>query len=169
VIEVRKLLASDDRTRLRSGNPDLDRFFQKYAAQNQFKLYVGTTYVAVDTGTILGFVTLTVSAIEVDDLPLALGRRLPRYPLPVLRVARLAVDVAAQGRGVGHALLRFSFRLALSLRDDFGCVGIVVDAKDEARAFYEKLGFVPLQVDEGLLGERPAPTPYFLPLGKVGG
>jgi hypothetical protein len=77
VIEVRKLLASDDRTTLRSGNPDLDRFFQKYAAQNQFKLYVGTTYVAVDTGEMLGFVTLAASAIEVDNLPLAVGRRLP--------------------------------------------------------------------------------------------
>ena len=169
MIEVRKLLASDDRTHLRSGNPDLDRFFQTYAAQNQFKLYVGTTYVAVDMGAIFGFVTLTVSAIEVDDLPLALGRRLPRYPLPVLRIARLAVDGAAQGRGVGRALLRFAFGLALSLRDGLGCVGIVVDAKEEARAFYEKLGFVPLQVEEGLLGERPAPTPLFLPIAKVAG
>jgi GNAT superfamily N-acetyltransferase len=169
VIKVRKLLATDDRKSFHSGNPDLDRFFQKYAAQNQFKHYIGTTYVADDRGAILGFVTVTVSAIEVDDLPLSVGRRLPRYPLPVLRIARLAVDVAAQGKGVGRALLRFAFSLALSLRRDLGCIGVVVDAKDEARAFYEKLGFEPLQLSEGLLGDRPAPTPYFLPIESIEG
>jgi GNAT superfamily N-acetyltransferase len=169
VIEVRKLLATDDRTHFRSGNPDLDRFLQRCAAQNQFKHYVGTTYVAEDAGVILGFVTVTASAIEVDDLPVALRRRLPRYPLPVLRVARMAVDVTAQGRGVGKTLLSFAFRLALSLRDELRCIGIAVDAKDEAKPFYQKLGFEPLPVDEGLLGDRPAPTPYFLPIEKVAG
>ena len=167
MIEVRKLQATDDRTLFSSGNPDLDRFFRKYAAQNQFKHYVGTTYVAIDAGAIVGFVTVAASAIEVDDLAPSLRRGLPRYPLPVLRVARLAADVTAQRRGVGRALLRFTFALALSLRDDFGCVGVVVDAKPEARAFYEKLGFAPLEVDEGLLGDRPAPTPYFLPIDSI--
>jgi GNAT superfamily N-acetyltransferase len=168
VIRVRKLLATDDRTRFRSGNPDLDRFFHRYAAQNQFKHYVGTTYVAhEDHGAILGFVTVTPSAIEFADLPPALGLRLPRYPLPVLRIARLAVGATAQGQGVGSALRRFAFKLALSLRDDLGCVGVVVDAKADARSFYEKLGFEPLQVDEGLLGDRPVPTPYVLPRAKV--
>jgi GNAT superfamily N-acetyltransferase len=168
VIQVRKLLATDDRTCFRSGDPDLDRFFHRYAAQNQFKHYIGTTYVAHDDqGAILGFVTVTASAIEVADLPPALGLRLPRYPLPVLRIARLAVGDTAQGQGVGSALLRFAFNLALSLRDDLGCVGVVVDAKADARSFYEKLGFEPLQVDEGLLGDRPVPTPYFLPIAKV--
>jgi GNAT superfamily N-acetyltransferase len=167
VIEVRKLQATDDRCLFRSGNPDLDRFFQKYAAQNQFKHYVGTTYVAVDDGAIVGFVTVAPSAIEVDDLTPSLRRGLPRYPLPVLRVARLAADVTAQGRGVGRLLLRFAFELALSLRDALGCVGVVVDAKDEARAFYEKLGFLPMEVDEGLLGDRPATTPCFLPIENI--
>jgi GNAT superfamily N-acetyltransferase len=167
VIEVRKLLATDDRTGFRSGNPDLDRFFQKYAAQNQFKHYIGTTYVAEADGAILGFVTVTVSVIEVDDLPVGRRRRLPRYPLPVLRIARLAVDASARGRGVGRSLLRFALNLALSLRDELGCVGVVVDAKEEAKAFYEKLGFEPLELSEGLLGDRPAPTPYFLPIGSL--
>ena len=122
---------------------------------------------AIDAGAIVGFVTVAASPIEVDDLASSLRRGLPRYPLPVLRVARLAADVTAQGRGVGRALLRFAFELALALRDDFGCVGVVVDAKDEARAFYEKLGFVPLEVDQGLLGDRPAPTPCFLRIDSI--
>ena len=47
----------------------------------------------------------------------------------------------ARGRGVGRTLLRFAFTLARSLRDEVGCVGVVVDAKEESRTFYERLGF----------------------------
>lgn len=167
MIEVRRLRATDDRSRFHSGNPDLDRFFQRFAAQNQFKHYVGTTYVAIETNTILGFVTLAASSIEVNELSATLRRRLPRYPLPVLRIARLAVAATARGRGVGRTLLRFAFGLARSLRDDVGCVGVVVDAKEESRTFYERLGFEALEPEEGRLAERPAPTPYFLPIGGI--
>lgn len=169
MIEVRRLAPTDDRSRLRSGNPDLDRFFQRYAAQNQFRHYVGTTYVAVDGATILGFATVAASAIEVDDLPPIRRRRLPRYPLPVLRLARLAVDTSAQRRGVGRALLRFVFQLARAMRDEVGCVGVVVDAKDDARAFYRKLGFEAMAAVQGTLGDRPVPTPLFIPIEKIPG
>ena len=47
-MEVRALRATDDRTTFRSGDPDLDRFLAKYAAQNQFRHHIGTTYVAVE-------------------------------------------------------------------------------------------------------------------------
>lgn len=50
---------------------------------------------------------------------------------------------------------------------DFGCVGIVVDAKPDAVAFYEKLGFVQLEVAAGQLGDRPEPLPMFLEVGAV--
>lgn len=167
MIEVRRLAPTDDRSRLRSGDPDLDRFFQKYAAQNQWKHYVGTTYVALEDAAIVGFATVAASAIEVADLPQTRRRRLPRYPLPVLRLARLAVDSSAQKRGVGRALLRFVFRLARAMRDELGCVGVVVDAKEDSRAFYEKLGFEAMDAGQGVLGDRPAPTPMFIPVEKI--
>jgi GNAT superfamily N-acetyltransferase len=165
--EIRRLLLDDDRSSFRSGNIDLDRFFQRYAGQNQFRHHIGTTYVAVDDGTLLGFATVSASEITVADMPVAQRKKLPRYPLPVLRLARLAVDERAQGRGVGSALLRAIFLLAHRMADDFGCVGIVVDAKPEAVLFYEKLGFIDLKPQAGQLGDRPQPQPMFLELGAI--
>lgn len=63
-------------------------------------------------------------------------RRLPAYPLPILRLARFGVDRRAQGLGAGRALLRHVLALALDPRDSFGCIGVVTDAKPEAVAFY---------------------------------
>ena len=166
-VTVRKLRPDDDRSSFDSGDPDLDRFFIRFAGQNQFKHYVGTTYVADDGGLILGFATVSAAQIEIRDLPPAKQGRLPRYPLPVLRLARLAVDSKAQGRGVGLTLLKAVFVLARAMASDFGCIGVVVDAKPKAVAFYERYGFTALDVVQGQLGDRPEPTPMFLEIGAI--
>lgn len=168
-LTIRKLGPDDDRSVFRSGNPDLDRFFALYAAQNQFRHHIGTTYVAIDgAGAIVGFATVAAAEIEAEKLPAARRKRLPKYPLPALRLARLAVDERAKGQGVGSVLLRAVLVLARQLADDIGCVGVVVDAKPEAVAFYEKLGFLRLEVVAGELGDRPQPLPMFLELGQLG-
>jgi len=95
-LEIRKLTAVDDRAGFRSGNVDLDRFFTRYAGQNQFRHHIGTTYVAVDeTGFIAGFATVSSSEVAPSSMPTSKRKHLPRYPVPVLRVARLAVDERA--------------------------------------------------------------------------
>lgn len=166
-ITIRRLELEDDRAAFRSGNPDLDRFFIRYAGQNQFRHHIGTTYIAVDDAElIVGFATVAASEIPPEGLPAMKRRRLPRYPVPVLRLARLAVDERARGRGVGTMLLRSVLVLAQELAGSVGCLGLVVDAKPEAVAFYEKLGFVTLDVAAGLLGDRPEPLPMFLELGQ---
>ena len=166
-MEIRRLGPEDDRSRFRSGNPDLDRFFALYAGQNQFRHHLGTTYVAVEAGTILAFATGAPAEIAPADRPKGRARKLPRYPLPVLRLARLAVDERAQGRGVGRALLRAVFHLARRMAEDLGCVGVVVDAKPDAVSFYAKLGFVELRAQSGFLGDRPVPQPMFIELGAL--
>jgi GNAT superfamily N-acetyltransferase len=162
--ETSLLRETDDRSLFRSGDPDLDRFFALYAGQNQFRHHLGTTYVAADAGTILGYATVAAGNIEGQALPGALRRWLPAYPLPVLRLARLAVDTTAQGRGVGSRLLRHIFLLALTMSEQYGCVGIMVDAKANAIEFYTRFGFSPLELEEGALESRPRPAPMFLPL-----
>jgi predicted N-acetyltransferase YhbS len=82
-------------------------------------------------------------------------------------LARLAVDESAQGRGVAGALLRHVFFLALKMAEDYGCVGVVVDAKPDAASFYERFGFSTVDVAEGQVEIRPRPTPMFLPLELV--
>jgi GNAT superfamily N-acetyltransferase len=166
-LEIRRLLLEDDRSSFSSGNIELDRFFQRYAGQNQFRHHIGTTYIAIEGGSILGFATVSPSEMTVVDLPASRRKRLPQYPLPVLRLARMAVDEQSQGRGVGKALLRAVFLLAHRMADDFGCVGVVVDAKPEAIPFYEKLGFIGLSAIAGALGDRPEPQPMFIELGAI--
>jgi GNAT superfamily N-acetyltransferase len=166
-VEIRRLRASDDRSRFRSGDPDLDRFFRSYAGQNQFRHHVGVSYVAIEERDVLGYLTVAPGGIEIDDLPATLQRGLPRYPLPVLRLARLAVDSSVRGRGLGEQLLRFALGLALTMTEDHGCVGVAVDAKPGAEPFYARHGFRAIAVVEGLSDARPRPTPMFLPTSEI--
>jgi GNAT superfamily N-acetyltransferase len=166
-MEIRALRETDDRTAFHSGDHDLDRFLARYAGQNQFRHHVGVTYVAVEAGRILGYATVAGATLETEDLPPPLRKKLPAYPLPALRLARLAVDAAARDRGVGRALLRFTFHLAIEMSGRFGCVGMVVDAKPDAVAFYSRFGFSPLEVVQGAVESRPAPSPMFLPLELI--
>jgi len=167
--EIRPLAREDDRTGFSCGDADLDRFFREYAGQNQFKLHLAVTYVAVVEGRIVGFATVAASSLERASVPdVRLRRRLPGYPLPVLRLARLGVDTPAQGLGIGKALLSHVLGLALDQRDRLGCLGVVTDAKVDAVPFYAALGFVPLaDVRAGLLGGEP--TPMFLGIETIAG
>ncbi len=166
-MEVRRLRESDDRASFSCGDEDLDRFFRRYAGQNQFRSHIGTTYVAVEEGAIVGYATIAPGDLEIDALPEAARKRLPRYPLPILRLARLAVDEREQGRGIGRALLRYVFALALEMSVTYGCLGVAVDAKASAVGFYEAYGFFPLEVVEGQQQARPQPTVLFLPLDEI--
>lgn len=166
-VEIRRLSRADDRSDFSCGQPDLDRYFEHYAGLNQFKLHLAVTYVAVADNVIVGFATVAGSSIERSNVPSArLRKRLPGYPLPVLRLARLGVDTRAQGLGIGKALLRHVLRLAIEQRDDSGCVGVLTDAKPEAVSFYESLGFVRVEgIREGLLSGEP--QPMFLAIDTV--
>jgi predicted N-acetyltransferase YhbS len=155
-MEIRILQPSDDRSLFQCGDDALDRFFRTYAGQNQFRHHLGVTYVAVEHGQVLG-----------DELPVTAQRKLPRYPLPVLRLARLAVDRSAQSQGLGKELLRFVCRLAVTMSDQYGCVGIVVDAKPPAVPFYTRHGFAPFDAIEGGSESRPRPILMFLDIRSI--
>jgi len=166
-IEIRTLRDSDDRAAFRSDDPDLDRFFAKFAWQNQYRHHVGITYVAAEGDRIIGYATIAPGNIAGEALPPTFRRALPRYPLPVLRLAWLAVNAADQGRGVGSALLRHVFQLALKMAEELGCVGILVDAKRDAVEYYRRIGFLPVDATEGELEARPRQGPMFLPLALI--
>lgn len=164
-VEIRSLRRDDDRQHFHSGDEALDLYFHRYAGQNQFRHHVGVTYVAVEEDRIHGFVTVSPATLDAEDLPS--GRRPPPYPVPVLRIARLAVDASARGRGLGKALLRFGVELAEKMMEELGCVGLLVDAKPDAVSFYERYGFIALTVVEGAAPQKPEPTAMFLGLGSV--
>lgn len=166
-VVVRLLEPSDDRSEFRSGDVDLDRFFSRFAGQNQFRHHIGTTWIALEEEEIVGFATVAAAHLETGVLPEEVRKRLPAYPMPVLRLARLAVVERVRGRGFGRLLLRTVFGIAWRMAERTGCVGVVVDAKPGAVEFYEALGFQELRHTRGALGDRPEPLPMFLPLANI--
>lgn len=121
----------------------LNDFLSRQAGQQQRKGF-GKTYVAVaeTDGAIAGFVTLSAGQAATTELPREL--KLPRYPIPIMRIGRLAVDRHFQGQGVGRDLLTFALHLSLDFSERIGLYAVAVDAKDNrAAAFYRRLGFRP--------------------------
>src|SRR3954466_8733460 len=166
-MEIRALRASDDRSAFRSGEEALDLFFHRYAGQNQFRHHLGVTYVAADGERILGFATVAPRHLELEQLTERLLKKLPRYPIPVLGPARLAVDATARSIGLGSQLLRFVLLLAAKLADEVGCAGVVVDAKSGAVEFYATYGFIAFDGLEGQSEARPLPTMMWLPIQTI--
>lgn len=145
------------------GHDGLDRFVQQYAKQHRRRRF-SVTHLAVDGSTVLGFVTTTPSEIPAD-LAVGLVPGAPRTAVPVLLLARIGTDPRAKagGRRVGEFLLREGvFRRALTLAEDFGCTGILTDAKAPSVGFYLRYGFV--HVGPSLIDATPSPTAMFLPL-----
>jgi predicted N-acetyltransferase YhbS len=106
-----------------------------------------------------GYYTIAASSVPFESLPAELSRKLPHHKVPVLLIARLAVEKASQGRQLGAKLLRDSLRQAVKLSTDLGIHAVLVEAIDsKAASFYRKYGFAPLQ-DQ--------PNHLFLPLSKL--
>ena len=142
MIAVQLLGAEHRREGFDCGDAALNDFLLRQAGQQQRRGF-GKTYVALacDGVSVIGFVT--VSAGQVATSALSSQAKLPRYPAPVLRIGRLAVDARHQGKGVGQDLLAFVLRLAVEFSQRVGLYAVVVDAKhDKAKAFYVKLGFI---------------------------
>jgi predicted N-acetyltransferase YhbS len=124
------------------GDAALNEFLFRQAGQQQRRGF-GKTYVSVaeDGVTVTGFITVSAGQIATSALPSQM--KLPRYPAPMLRIGRLAVDVRHQGKGIGQDLLAFALRLAVEFSQRVGLYAVVVDAKhDKAKAFYVRLGFI---------------------------
>jgi len=138
---IRFLQPSDDRSAFSCGDSDYDDFLRKHAGQNHFRHHIGKTLVVVDDERVVGYATFALGELAIDELPEPVAAGLPRYPVPVLRLARLAVDARYQGVGLGRMLVGHLLLLALRVRDEFGCVAVVVDALKTRRSFYEELGF----------------------------
>ncbi|CAN5358945.1 GNAT family N-acetyltransferase [soil metagenome] len=141
---TRPLKKSDDRKSFDCGVEALNLYLSQYALQNQ-KKDASRTYVAVDADDkILGYYTLVYGGVTVSEAPPEVGAGFGNYPVPILLIARLAVSIDEAGKGLGRSLLRDALIRAIGAADIAGLSAVVVDAKDSgAKAFYEKLGFIP--------------------------
>jgi predicted N-acetyltransferase YhbS len=80
-----------------------------------------------------------------DRLPKKYVRGLPPYDLPLILLARLAVDKRFSGRGLGHALLSEALKITLRVTDEVGCRCIITDAYPDKAGWYARYGFLPLE------------------------
>jgi GNAT superfamily N-acetyltransferase len=126
---------------------------KRHAWTNQQRNSIGVTYVAVDDrapGVVLGYFTLATASVPRDAFPKKYVRGLPPYELPLILLARLAVDQRFAGQG--HKLISEAFRISLRVGGDVGCPCIVTDAYRDRISWYAKYGFVPI---EGATGSGP--------------
>ena len=144
-LAVTKLAVTHDSADFDCGYEELNNFIRFYALAGQ-RSNISRTYVAVNGVRIIGFHTLVVGDVVYDDAPERLAKGLPRYPIPMLLLARLAVDRRWQRKGIGGALVADAMRRTLQVADIAGVRALVVQTKDEAaRSFYIHLGFEPFQ------------------------
>lgn len=143
---IEPLGAQHNRDEFDSEEPSLDDFLKYYARQNDSK-GLGKTFVAVlpEQTRVFAYYTISSSSLAFDNLP----EKLPRYPVPVVHLGRLAVDKTAKGQGLGVFLLLDAFRCSLKVADELGIYAVEVRAlSEQAKNFYLKFGFGELNDDK---------------------
>jgi GNAT superfamily N-acetyltransferase len=144
---IRPLDAAVDPGGFHCGQQPLDDYIRRYASQD-VRRHVARVFVATpdnEPHRLAGYFTLSAGSVACSDLPPAVARKLPRYPVPIALIGRLAVDTSFQGRGLGSILLADTCRKVAHAGTVLAVAGIVVDAKDAAaEAFYRHFGFLPL-------------------------
>ena len=140
-LNVVYLRDSHDTSFFHCSNDDLNNFLSEDAKNSQEDL-ISRTYLCLEPERILGFISLVTDTIEVklvekdDGID---GYPYPRYP--AIKIARLAVDKRAEGRGIGRFLLLWAIGKTYQLSGEVGCRYITLDSKRESVGFYEKSGF----------------------------
>ena len=145
MLQIERLdVSRHNRAAFNCGADSLNSFLRQYARQFNER-NIGVTWVAVaddDTTRVLGYYTLAAGALIPDELP---AERIALPQVPIMLLGRLAVDLQAQGRGIGQMLLMHALHHALYFSEHVGVYAVVVDALDEkAVKFYQQYGFHPL-------------------------
>ena len=141
-----------DTTDFDCGEPPLNDYLKRYSSQDA-KRGLARIFAAAhleSPSVVLGFYTLSAASVAADSLPETIRKRLPRYPIPVALLGRVAVSRAMQGKGLGATLLADACKRVLAASETLAVAAIVVDAKSSRAArFYEHNGFQPLPGQSG--------------------
>jgi len=129
------------------GRDELNRFLKQHALQNQ-QSGGAHTYVGLVDHTVVGYYALAVGSVEQEQAPERVKKGLARHSIPIMLLARLAVDQNWQNQGIGAALLKDAVFRTLQAANIAGIRALVVHAKDEAaRSFYAHHDFLPSPSD----------------------
>ena len=144
---IEKLRADHDLARFNCGNDELNRFLKRFALANQ-QAQSAQTYVACRDVIVVGYYSLAFGSVAREQTPERVKKGLARHPVPVMILARLAIDRSMQGKGLGQGLLKDALERTVRAADIGGLRAMLVHAKnDSARAFYEHFNFEPSPTD----------------------
>lgn len=145
----RRIQASDGVSEFDCGQPELDEWLRRYALNNQ-KSGMSSVFVSIAEERVAGYYALSTGGVEPDDVPSRVRKGVPRHAVPVLLLARLAVDKAFQGTGLGKALVMDALRRVDTVATEVGVRALLIHSKDSAaRDFYMHLAeFEPSPVDD---------------------
>lgn len=133
-----------DRSDFDCGESKLNEFLKIRAARHQAQR-ISRTFVLTDDAkpkNILGYYTLSNSQIARAQISEAEARALPRYPIPAVLLARMAVDRRQQGKHYGQSLLMDAIKRSVLVGQQSGVYALLVDAKNQAaKRFYGRFGF----------------------------
>ncbi len=144
---VEKLRAAHDLEAFDCGKEPLNRFLKRHALTSQ-QAESAATYVACRGKVVVGYYSLAAGSVSHEAATHRLRKCLAHHAIPVVLLARLAVDLHEQGQGLGAALLKDALRRAAQAADVIGARALLVHALDEeARRFYLHFDFEPSQTD----------------------
>ncbi|MDM7457227.1 MAG: GNAT family N-acetyltransferase [Tepidimonas sp.] len=136
------------------GKPALNDWLLRHARQAQGGGSAKTFVAAEDDGHVAGYFSLTVSQVDTLEAPKRIRKGMGQYSLTVVILARLAVTVADQGRGIGCGLLQDAIRRTMRIAEQAGIRAVLTHPIDEEAArFYTRFGFIasPLREQQWLL------------------
>jgi GNAT superfamily N-acetyltransferase len=134
-----------------SNYEELDNWLKKYALQAQ-ALGSAKTFIVVHDDQIVGYYSLTVGQVDINEVTARIKKGMGQYPVPVIILARLAVTVSFQERGIGKGMLKDAILRTLIIAEQSGVRALLVHAiDDKAKAFYQRFGFEASPIRENQL------------------
>lgn len=145
----RKIEVGDAVDDFSCGQADLDAWLHKYAVPNQLS-GMARVFVSTTANAVAGYYALSTGGVEHEDAPARIKRGVPRHPIPVVILTRLATDLRCQGFGLGKMLMRDALIRIDRASEEIGVRSLLIHAKDAAaRDFYMKIAeFEPSPTDE---------------------
>jgi GNAT superfamily N-acetyltransferase len=130
------------------GHESLNDWLKRFAVANQ-KNESARTYVVHRNGLVVGYYSISAGSVTLEEAPARISKGLARHPIPVILLARLAVDKDEKGTGLGKALLKDALLRIAQAADIVGARAVLVHAIDEpAKRFYLHFGFEPSPIHE---------------------
>lgn len=130
---------------------ELDEWLKKYALQAKMSGSTNT-FIVADNNLVVGFYSLTVGQVDIDEVSERIKKGMGKYPIPVVILARLAVHHTYQGKGIGKGMLKDAILKAFQIAEQGGVRALLVHAIDEkAEAFYKRFGFESSPIRENQL------------------